>query len=241
MSELLSDNGSSPVTLDRVSMPFFSGLQSLRDFIFSVFAGLSMVKGNDLEVLESGLEPFFKRPEGLDHAEIVRLARLNLFKMALAEIRKLNTGFYSELRNFLEYRRIGNLELGDEQKTKAFSQVLSQKIDSPIALSEELSKLLSKGFGLSRELGSLESFLIFLSQGPVEGGSADTISLHLFRAEIEGDASGILKPTLKVMPVERIIKKGDLDQLDADLLKEIFFTPYAIALNLLKFENEPNK
>ena len=241
MTEGLKSEMGELISLDRVSMPFFSGLQSLRDFIFSVFAGLSIVKGNDLEVLENGLEPFFKRPEGIDHAEIVRLSRLNLFKMALAEIRKLNAGFYSELRNFLEYRRIGGLELGEEEKTKAFSQVLSQRSDSPITLSEELSKLLSKGFGLSRELGSLESFLIFLSQGPVEGEGSDTISLHLFRAEIEGDESGILKPTLKVMPVERIIKKGDLEQLDADLLKEIFFTPYAIALNLLKFASEPNK
>jgi len=226
-----------PISLDAIASPFFSSLQGCRDTFFTAFAGLSKLSASDECPLEQGQPAFYQRPEKLDQINILARAKTHLFFIALTEIRKINSIFLSELRRFLEFNRIGRLDISAEDKQATFAKVLEAKNENYLWLAEHVGNLLPNGFGFSKELKTLDLLEMFFSQIISSPGNLgkipEEIEVDLFRAELQGD-DGIYKPSLNVLPSKKKVSRLSGEQIDLALIQEIFFTPYAIGINLLQ-------
>jgi hypothetical protein len=225
------------VSLDGVASPFFSSLQGCRDTFFISFEGLSKLSAADEIALEQGQPLFYQRAEGVDQSHIVARAKTHLFCIALNEVRKINSNFFSELRRFLEFNRIGRLDISTEDKQSAFARVLEAKNEKIFTLAEQIGSLLPSGFGYSKELKSLDVLEMFFSQIISSQGDLgklpQEIEVDLFRAELQVE-DGIYKPSLNVLPSNRKVSRTSVDSIDLALIQEIFFTPYAIGIHLLQ-------
>jgi hypothetical protein len=238
MSDKNSRSASEPViSLQGIAAPFLSSLQGCRDYFFSSFAGLSKASEGDLDEVQQGQPILFARPDGIEQSEILKRAKTHLFLSALSELRRINNTFYSELRRFLEFNRIGRLDISAEDKQASFAKVLENKSDNNLFLAEQIEALLPNGFGFSKELRSLDRLEKFFYEVLTSGGDLNTlppdIEVDLLRAELQGE-DDILKPTLSVLPSNRKVAPIVAEAKDVSLIQEIFFTPYAIGLNLLQ-------
>ena len=223
------------ISLDGIATPFFSSLQGCRDTFFTSFEGLSKLTAADEAALEQGQPVFYQRPESVDQSNILVRAKTHLFCIALSEIRKINSQFFSELRRFLEFNRIGRLDISTEDKQSTFAKVLEAKNDNLHSLAEQIGSLLPNGFGFSKELKSLDILEKYFSRiiSSDSGSLPEEIEVSLLRAELKGD-DGIYKPTLNVLSTTKKLSKDNISSIDAELIQEIFFTPYAIGINLVQ-------
>jgi len=223
------------ISLDGIATPFFSSLQGCRDTFFTSFEGLSKLTNTDVASLEKGQPVFYQRPEGVDQTNILARTKTHLLCIALTEIRKINSSFFSELRRFLEFNRIGRLDISAEDKQSTFAKVLEAKNENYLAVAEQVGTLLSNGFSFSKELKSMDILEKFFSRilSSDSGNLPEEIEVNLLRAELKGE-DGIYKPTLNVLPSTKKLAKANSDFIDADLIQEIFFTPYAMGINLIQ-------
>ena len=225
------------ISLEGIASPFFSSLQVCRDYFFTSFVGLSKLTPSDVDKLEQGQPLLYKRPEGIEQADILKRAKMHLFSIALTELRKINQIFYSELRRFLEFNRIGRLDISAEDKQATFAKVLEVKNENHLFLAEQIGNLLPDGFSFSKELKSLDLLEKFFSQALSSGGNLEKlpheIEVDLFRAELQSEDI-VHKPILNVLPVNSKVSRLIADPINSALIQEIFFTPYAIGINLVQ-------
>ena len=233
------------VSLETIADRFFSSMQACRDFHFVLIAGADHSPQEAFDKLNVGHPVFFTRPTGMDYEVIKSQAKQRLFCGALADIRKINGAFYTEVRRFLELFRISKLNISENEKKTEFQKVLELRSENFFTIAQEIEALLADGVGFAKELKSLHQLEVFFSQAlspkPPREKILDDLEVHLLRADLSTDEKTAQR-IMNVLPCKRSLPQGTHQDISHALLQEIFFTPYAVGVKMIEsIQNQLNQ